>query len=110
MQNYNSPPPQLPEFKAAYLPFVIIAILVVGFFVLAPYTIIPAGHVGVVELFGKVEDEELQPGFHLKNPLAQVYHYETRDQKLDIKQVGVPSQDQLHYQDRLNRPLESRSI
>ena len=94
MQNYQQQP-QLPEFKMAYLPVLVLAILVVLFIVMKPYTIVPAGHVGVIELFGKVSEDELQPGFHLKNPLSTVYHYETRDQKLDIKQVGVPSQDQL---------------
>lgn len=95
MQNYNQVPQQLPEFKMAYLPVIIVIILIALFFIITPYTIVPAGHVGVIELFGKVDSEELKPGFHLKNPLSKVYHYETRDQKLDIKDVGVPSQDQL---------------
>jgi len=95
MQNFNDRPPELPEFKKAYIPFIVIFALIIAFFYIAPYTIVPAGHVGVIELFGKVNEEEMTPGFHLKNPLAQVYHYETRDQKLDIKELGVPSQDQL---------------
>jgi len=34
--------------------------------------VIPAGHVGVYNLFGVVEDTEWQPGLHFKNPLASV--------------------------------------
>jgi len=44
------------------------------------YVIVPAGNVGVYELFGKVRDEELQPGFHFKNPLARVIPMSTRTQ------------------------------
>lgn len=74
---------------------VIGVIVLIIVFMAKPYTIIPAGTVGVIEFLGKVDNEELQPGFHLKNPLAKVNVYETRDQKLDIKSIGVPSQDQL---------------
>jgi regulator of protease activity HflC (stomatin/prohibitin superfamily) len=34
------------------------------------FTIVPAGHVKVVSLFGKVRDKELYPGFRIVNPLA----------------------------------------
>jgi len=33
---------------------------------------VQAGHVGVYNLFGVVDDTELQPGLHFKNPLASV--------------------------------------
>lgn len=81
--------------KRLAAPLIILIIIGVALFLMAPYAIVPAGHVGVIEFLGKVDEEEMQPGFHLKNPVSQVYYYETRDQKLDIKAVGVPSQDQL---------------
>src|SRR5690349_12729970 len=33
---------------------------------------VPAGHVGIVDLFGKVKEETLEPGIHLVNPLSSV--------------------------------------
>lgn len=40
---------------------------------LACITVVPAGHVGVYDLFGSVDDNEYQPGLHLINPLANVH-------------------------------------
>ncbi len=55
-----------------------IAIIVVVIVLLAAITVVPAGHVGVVVLFGKVRATELQPGMHIINPLANVVKMETR--------------------------------
>lgn len=63
--------------------------------VLAPFTTIPAGHVGVVSLFGKVDTEELPAGFHIINPLAKVNKIDCRNQEETFDDLGVPSQDQL---------------
>jgi len=35
-------------------------------------TIVPAGHVGVHDLFGKVSKDEFQPGLKFKNPFAHI--------------------------------------
>jgi len=42
------------------------------------YTAVEAGHVGVVKLFGAVDDEVLEEGFHLKNPLSFVTQVDSR--------------------------------
>ncbi|MBE9177690.1 prohibitin family protein [Oculatella sp. LEGE 06141] len=41
-------------------------------------TIITAGHVGVVELFGTVAERPLQPGVHLTNPFSEIIQFSTR--------------------------------
>ncbi len=55
-----------------------IVIIVVAIILLASLTVIPAGHVGVVALFGKVRNTPIQPGLHLVNPLANVVKMDTR--------------------------------
>ena len=49
--------------------FAVIVLVVVLFLSIVT---IPAGHVGVYNLFGVVDDTEWQPGLHFKNPLASV--------------------------------------
>jgi len=71
--------------------FVIIALL----FIFSPFTTIPAGHVGVASLFGKVDTNELPEGFHIINPLKKIQKIDCRNKELTLVDVGVPSQDQL---------------
>jgi len=42
---------------------------------------VQAGHVGVYNLFGVVDDTELQPGLHFKNPLASVTKMSVKTQE-----------------------------
>lgn len=44
-------------------------------------TIIPAGATGVVQIFGKVQDKEIQSGIHLINPLANVVKMSIRTEQ-----------------------------
>ncbi len=55
--------------------------------------IIPAGHVGVATLFGSVQDNPYEAGFHLVNPLLGWSLYDTRQQS-HYETSNVPSQDQ----------------
>lgn len=58
--------------------------------------IIPAGNVGVVELFGQVSERPLNPGVHLINPFAEVEKFSTRLR--DIKEtVEATSQEGLAF-------------
>lgn len=59
---------------------------------------VPAGHVGILTTFGKVSDEVLGEGFHLKNPVAKITRMDVRTQvehgtyeafSSDIQQVQV---------------------
>jgi prohibitin 1 len=42
------------------------------------FTIIPAGHVGVVDFFGTVSDKTLPPGIQPVNPLARIIKFSTQ--------------------------------
>ncbi len=55
---------------------------------------VPAGHVGVAQLFGRVYDRALQPGLHIINPLARVTKMDVRTK--EVKEVAlVPSKEGL---------------
>jgi len=58
------------------------------------FTIVPAGNVGVVDLFGNVEDEERKPGFTLKNPLSSIKLFSTKTRLMDFT-CAVPSKEGL---------------
>ena len=59
---------------------------------------VPTGQVGIVTVFGKVQDTVLEEGFHVKNPFAKITTMDVRTQKAnsnmsafssDIQQVQV---------------------
>lgn len=56
-----------------------------GFFaivaVIQCFTLVPAGHVGVVDVFGTVSDEPLRAGINVVNPLAHVIKYSIQTQE-----------------------------
>ena len=57
-------------------------------------TVIPAGHVGIVDLFGKVSDTGLQPGVRLVMPLARVHKMSVRTREV-TEAADVPSSEGL---------------
>lgn len=83
--------------KAKWLGKLVIPFLILVFIfaALTPFTTIPAGHVGVASLFGKVDTAELPEGFHIINPLKKIQKIDCRNKELTLIDVGVPSQDQL---------------
>ncbi len=57
-------------------------------------TVIPAGHVGVKDLFGNVSDDILHPGLRVVNPLLQIHKMSVRTQ--EVKETAtVPSSEGL---------------
>jgi regulator of protease activity HflC (stomatin/prohibitin superfamily) len=57
-------------------------------------TVIPAGHVGVVDFFGHVSDNTLKPGINLVNPLARVVKMSIKTR--EMKEIAnVPSKEGL---------------
>lgn len=56
--------------------------------------IVPAGHVKVGRLFGKVDETPLDEGFHIVNPLMNFTKFDGRQKTLKIT-AEVPSRDQL---------------
>jgi prohibitin 1 len=69
----------------------IIAIIIA---VMQFWTIIPAGHVGVVDFLGNVSDNTLKPGINLVNPMATVVKFDARTQELK-ETMNVPSKEGL---------------
>ena len=59
------------------------------------YTTVPAGHIKVATLFGKVQDETYQEGFHLVNPLLSFREFDVRQKSIKFEDVGIPSEDKL---------------
>jgi prohibitin 1 len=58
------------------------------------WTVIPAGHVGVVDFLGIVSDFTLKPGVNFVNPMAKVEKFDGRKQ--EMKEVmTVPSKEGL---------------
>jgi regulator of protease activity HflC (stomatin/prohibitin superfamily) len=56
---------------------------------------VPAGHVGIVDLFGSVRDETLAPGLHIVNPFARVVRMSV--QTREIKETAeTPSSEGLN--------------
>lgn len=72
-----------------------VALALVGF--AQAVVVVPAGHVGVVDLFGRVSPQTLKSGLNLVNPLARIAKMSVKTQ--DMKEVmDVPSQEGLTVQ------------
>lgn len=67
--------------------------LIVGV-VISAIRVVPAGHVGVVDLFGTVSSHALKPGLNFVNPLARVIPMSIRTQE-DKETMIVPSKEGL---------------
>lgn len=61
------------------------------------WTVIPAGHVGVVDFFGMVSDNTLYPGVNFVNPMANVVKFDARTQEVK-EEMTVPSKEGLTVQ------------
>ncbi|MEJ2615494.1 MAG: prohibitin family protein [Ignavibacteriaceae bacterium] len=78
------------EASLALIGFVVALLIAI----LQCWTVIPAGHVGVIDFFGNVSDRTLKPGVNVVNPLANVIKFDARTQ--EIKEVmNVPSKEGL---------------
>jgi regulator of protease activity HflC (stomatin/prohibitin superfamily) len=68
-------------------------------------TVVPAGHVGVIDLFGRVTPETLESGLQLVNPLARIIHMSV--QTLEVKEtMDVPSKEGLTVRQRMQFVLQ----
>ena len=76
---------------------VLAIVIVVGVLALRSVRVIPAGHVGVEDVFGRVSSETLKSGIQIVNPLAHVVTMSIKTQ--EIKEVmDVPSKEGLTMQ------------
>lgn len=60
-------------------------------------TVVPAGHVGVVDFFGTVSPNTLKAGINLVNPLANVIKFSVKTQEIK-ETMQVPSKEGLTVQ------------
>src|SRR5688572_10432071 len=58
------------------------------------FTVVPAGHVGVVDFFGTVSPTPLKAGINLVNPMARVIKLSVKTQEIK-EQMDVPSREGL---------------
>jgi prohibitin 1 len=63
----------------SFAALIIGAIVVVA--ILMAITVVPAGHVGVKDTFGNVDNTVFQPGIHLKNPVTNVVSMSVKTQE-----------------------------
>jgi regulator of protease activity HflC (stomatin/prohibitin superfamily) len=61
------------------------------------FTVVPAGHVGVIDFFGNVSDNTLYPGVNFVNPLANIVKFDARTQEIK-EEMNVPSKEGLSVQ------------
>lgn len=78
-----------------FLVITVIAVIVVLTFTSRFYKSVPAGHVAVATIFGKIRPDPFEEGLHIPvNPLYEWHLYDVR-QKTHEETASVPSQDQL---------------
>lgn len=79
---------------------------------LAGITTVSAGSVGIVSLFGRVDDETLSPGLHLVNPLSKVHEMSIRTENYWMshdEQEGTGQRDdsvKVRSSDGLQMPID----
>lgn len=71
--------------------------IIIGFtsavlFVISSITIVPAGHSGVLTVFGKTQDLPLTEGLHPKNPFAKKHNMNIRTQTYTMSDVHSEGQ------------------
>lgn len=71
-------------------------VLTLGAFMLVTsvFITVPAGHVKVATLFGKVQDDTYHEGLHVVNPLLEFTTFDLR-QKTHKETAGIPAEDKL---------------
>ena len=79
-----------PETNFALLGLVVASIIALS----QCWTVIPAGHAGVIDFFGNVSTFTLKPGVNFVNPIARVVKFDTRKQELK-EVMSVPSKEGL---------------
>ncbi|HSW53450.1 MAG TPA: prohibitin family protein [Ignavibacteriaceae bacterium] len=83
------------RFQKSEATFAILGFIVALFIALIQiFTIIPAGHTGVIDFLGYVSDNTLKPGVNMVNPMANVEKMSIKTQELK-ELMSVPSKEGL---------------
>jgi len=72
----------------------VILIIVGAFLLMRCVRVVPAGHVGVVDVFGKVRSEALPSGLHVINPFATLHRMTVQTQEVK-ETLDTPSSEGL---------------
>lgn len=97
-------------FKLIFGAVVSLIVLVVAW-TFWPLVSIPAGHVGVITLFGEVQKDAFSPGLHAVNPMAHVHDINTQVQKMEVKGAAASKDlQQIHTTIAVNFHLASDSV
>ena len=72
----------------------VILIIVGAFLLIRCIRVVPAGHVGVVDVFGKVRSEALPSGLHVINPFATLHRMTVQTQEVK-ETLDTPSSEGL---------------
>ncbi|MEP6802210.1 MAG: prohibitin family protein [Acidobacteriota bacterium] len=86
--------PEMPGGRHGIRIMVIGIVALVLFLIGNPLTVIPAGHVGVKDLFGKVSPDILTPGVNFVIPFTRVVKFSVQTQELK-ETADVPSREGL---------------
>ena len=89
---YRNAKKRLQKSEATFAILGVIAALLIA--LLQCFTIIPAGHTGVIDFLGYVSDNTLKPGVNLVNPMANVEKMSIKTQELK-ETMNVPSEEGL---------------
>jgi len=87
------PNSNMPAARMVFLGVVGFVLLLV-FLSFSPISIVPAGHVGVMTVFGRVPGQAMQEGINVVNPLAQTHLMSIRTQEIK-ETTAVPSREGL---------------
>jgi len=74
--------------------FIVILIIIGAFLLMRCVRVVPAGHVGVVDVFGKVRSEPLPSGLHVINPFATIHRMTVQTQEVK-ETLDTPSSEGL---------------
>ncbi len=81
----DSRTPVISKFSALII--IVIFAVIGGAIISLSAETVPAGHVGVYDYFGVVEDKEYQPGFYFINPLATLHIISIQTQQYEYAEI-----------------------
>ncbi len=87
---------QNPNARTSYI-FILVFFLFSGLALFQCFTVIPAGHVGVVDFFGNVSPKPLMSGINFVNPFSNVIKMSIQTQEVK-ETMDVPSKEGLTVQ------------
>lgn len=91
---------------------VVLVIVVVALWMMAPFAVVPAGHRGVLTTFGKVDPSVYAEGLHFRWPFAQVMHLiDVRIQKSEGEgEAASKDLQQVHTKVAVNYHLDPNKV